>query len=1063
MNPLLCFDTLVRPHLPGVGLAIAYGAYVVKRSASAGVNSTKWERTLMAVKAYLRGMAVYACVRVVLRLATLLYRLLATLPTKAMVSLCCFACSLSLIGRAVMRMSAIRVRVRTLLLDWMAVRLEPPRISVQYGLTSVGASVRVGHPHGEAAAKRNGASRAMVTLIRRLGLTPHQVSGSARPPVEGTRDYYQLSDLGQRPKADEITDSTVFVMVDVDYYADMDFWLSFGRPILIYSFVPTEVAGGGKEQVWRFNDHKVECTVSGGGKYVHELWDYNLDVAWTAYSRWPLLKFGADALGLLTGLFDATGVTVFTIDHFDVGDDRRIISLMPFVQLPYFMDLSDFGARFARLQTKTGEFNILRSMADPPQISLARDGHFGAVTCSLEIFEHQRTAWLYSTTHHLGDTERRCRGLSAANAGVMHDFLHCTEPLAKNMVHAPGAMALHYQTLWPYVFEEGKTYARRYAASPTTLQAYYPRESYNNDFETVVGRVTKPQRAARKKIAQTMTDGSPSQTALEYAAASFVLALVPEAGIGIPLSIAEVGIRQARPTQRIRTAQRKMDCDENFVVRSFQKREAASAPSCPRNISQVPTMHTLQLSSFTLSYKDAVLKTHTWFIPGMNPAQVADSLEKFCDQQGSVHATDYARFDGTITKWLHYNVVFAAMLRWVQPEFKARLLRLLELELNPRATTKQGVKYEPGESRLSGSPITSDGNTVINAFVTYAAALRSGCDEEEAIARIGMPFGDDGVTSGRTPAEVLDKVARELGLVLKCQTLQPGEPVPYLGRLFLDPWTAPYSIQDPLRTLAKLNTTVDSVHKLEQAGRAKAEGYLVTDNESPIVGAWCRAYLRSISPCDSRTDDRRYWLDGQGFTTNSWPQGNRACMRTTVAELLDISITDIVVFEAKLSQYTGGPFQMPVLEVAVHPPAKLESLVGGVIVPQGGDSNSADSPKVEPKVETTADDGQMPGTSGGSSQGHQPSPPKGPHRRKLHGDADTSKKGRGKGNRTSQETGCGDKGTTGTRTVTRRPPTKGAKGKASVPGAGGADKGTDGKASNKSPVNRESISSDGST
>ena len=67
-----------------------------------------------------------------------------------------------------------------------------------------------------------------------------------------------------------------------------------------------------------------------------------------------------------------------------------------------------------------------------------------------------------------------------------------------------------------------------------------------------------------------------------------------------------------------------------------------------------------------------------------------------------------------------------------------------------------------------------------------------------------------------------------------------GEFVPFLGRIFLDPWSTSNSIQDPQRTLPKIHLTCsEDTIPLEVAAVNKAMGYKVNDEHTPIIGAFC--------------------------------------------------------------------------------------------------------------------------------------------------------------------------------------------------------------------------------
>jgi len=133
------------------------------------------------------------------------------------------------------------------------------------------------HSHHDSAVLRSSTTAKMETVITTAGLVPYSVSLSPREAYDGSRCYYSPKDLAVPYRFDEIHDNHVIMLVDVDYYIDMNEILKLGRPILIYTFVPTTVAGKTNEQSWSFKDDKVTFVVRGGSSYGHYLWNYSGD------------------------------------------------------------------------------------------------------------------------------------------------------------------------------------------------------------------------------------------------------------------------------------------------------------------------------------------------------------------------------------------------------------------------------------------------------------------------------------------------------------------------------------------------------------------------------------------------------------------------------------------------------------------------------------------------------------------------------------------------------------------------------------------------------------------
>jgi len=291
-------------------------------------------------------------------------------------------------------------------------------------------------------------------------------------------------------------------------------------------------------------------------------------------------------------------------------------------------------------------------------------------------------------------------------------------------------------------------------------------------------------------------------------------------------------------------------------------------------------------------------------------------LRRFVENEREVVMSDFSRFDATVTEWTRRNVEFACYRRWCSFEHQRELNKLLESELNPLAFTKTGIKYEPGCSRLSGSPLTTDGNTLINAFHSFATLRRCGFTVAESVGRLGLFYGDDGVSTGEVGNAAYVAVARELGLSVKIERCLKHGQVNFLSRIFPDPWSSPSSCQDPLRTLAKLHTTVQTTLPIEECGVAKCEAYLITDAKTPLISDWCSAYLRNTSVKHNHVvEDVPYWVKREDDRNNSWPQCSREFLLDTVATSLGVTAAEVEAVCEQLQDYRGDVMLMPTLSV----------------------------------------------------------------------------------------------------------------------------------------------------
>jgi len=779
------------------------------------------------------------------------------------------------------------------------------------------------HSHADAASLRTSVSLAFEKLIIDASYTPYSVSRAQRDKADGCRYYFMPRDLLQDFRDDVVTDNHILMMVDVDYYVDMNKYLALGRPILLYTFVPREVAGHVPNADYHFEGDEVVYQVHGGGSYRHHLWDYSRDVI-TAHD-----EFG----NLLT----------YTVEQvaLEADETRRIILLNPQVvtsgPIPSRL-LSPLTRRTFRDQ---GLVKSIYQTPDGMNISIARSGSSVCATLPLGLYEAISIRLREAKHPSPGDVERLLHSAKvedcAVTAPVLFDLLGS---VGGGIVTATTVVpAKHFQTLQPLVTEDGKEYASAEAPSLTTSPAVYPTLSYNNEIASIQGRV----------LSQTNTKQPPPK--FSQFAAEFRELLVPIGHRGVPYTISEVIELQNKPLQRGRAAKAMPTLfhTTNFI-KTMMKLEAYTAATDPRNISTVSSDHQMRLSGYTYAFKHDVLDKLEWYGPGKTPTEIAQRLTSIT--AAGAFCRDYSRFDGTISKWLQ-DLCDQIYKRWTGTKYKAEIHQLLTSE-HAHAVTPGGVRYDPGYSRKSGSPLTTDHNTIINAFVSYATLRDAGLDKDKAFARLGLYCGDDGVDY---PDEMVVSraipVAEVFGLSLKCEIVEPGKPVPYCGRIFCDPRTSMSSFQDPTRTLPKLHSVVVPG---KQSLINKCAGYLVTDASTPIIGVWCAKVLEleGDTLVGLRSEDR--WR-----LSMPWPQDDVELIHTTFASTLGLLDVEVREIESLIkSATTLDELPQAVINNDESTAAKIACIIEGFIHPACSfkDASSAEtsspSPESAPAAQSSA-------------------------------------------------------------------------------------------------------------
>jgi hypothetical protein len=807
------------------------------------------------------------------------------------------------------------------------------RRGIQRTLARVSTSVPFGHSHAEAASERNGATESMLACVRAMGLTPYVISPSPREDgLDGVRYYYSLADLNQEIRDNPIGPNHCLVMTDVDYYVDMAELLSYGRPILAYTFHPERVSGSIANGFFTIENDIVKYRVSGGKTVSHGIWDYNQDVIYTQASDLSIWEAIVLSLCRALGFRRSPRGVASHVDQFRLSDHRRIVAITPFAKIHQRVRETLYGTELKRCQythrAGDDEFNILTTLTDDtPVVSLSLNGQLAQATIPLSDYESIIIAHQEATAKHLSDTVRRSK-LAPNEAAVLHRFLNTgIKPTVE--VHQPGKLARHFvcsSSDSKTVFDQPKRYAREFANSPLDISAVFPAECEDNDSASIEGRVTRPQLESSK--------GQKILPRFYKYAADFVAHVVTTKHKGRPWSVSQVDEKQSKPTQRARSRQRSMDYTENFLVKAFQKREAYNGPNEPRNISTCPTTHTLRLSSFTYAFKTECLADKDWYVPGRIPRRIAEDVHDLALRNSELVETDFSRFDGYINRWLRTQVEFPCYLSWVHADERDELHTLLYSELEPKSRTRTKT-YNAGCSRLSGSPLTTDGNTIINAFTAYAAAREEGLSDAEALGAIGLAYGDDGLRSGLVSNHRMETTAKLLGLKLKIENrASKGQHIAFLSRVYPDAWSSTASIQAPKRALMKLHTTTNKTDDINEMGLAKVTGYLITDPLTPFISDWCKTYLR----CSARNalddvtsyDDTPFWARDTACREGPWPQTEGTGLDIIASEL-GVSTSTLLDHVAELQAYDGDVMSIPQLQTGLTPPARTDHVLDGEI------------------------------------------------------------------------------------------------------------------------------------
>lgn len=343
----------------------------------------------------------------------------------------------------------------------------------------------------------------------------------------------------------------------------------------------------------------------------------------------------------------------------------------------------------------------------------------------------------------------------------------------------------------------------------------------------------------------------------------FVTEIVKVAPHDLPLftaSLDEVVEKQTRPAQRaiITFAIDTWNVFATFIQRGFQKAEPNTTVKAARNITTMDPDSKIRAS--TVFYRlSAYAKNLPWYTFGRNLTDVGYAIGNILSKQpadnpyvGAV-ATDFKNMDGSIPGIMREmeRRIALASFDYSEHEFVSKVM---DEQHGNTVRLAFGTQYEQGTGRGSGFGDTSWGNTMDAAFIVLLALMRCGLTFQEAWRNLGLYGGDDGISpvpQGTDPKEfmaALEEVSTEFGMIIKCEFVPHGQPVPFLSRFYGEVWVGgANSMADPRRQMSKLTCTTREAHVDPRIiAHDKGRSYAVTDAQTPGIGDVARKWAAIV-------------------------------------------------------------------------------------------------------------------------------------------------------------------------------------------------------------------------
>jgi hypothetical protein len=707
------------------------------------------------------------------------------------------------------------------------------------------------HTHALAAADRSTAVFFVEKLASRLGLQPFYYQRSSfdeRSSRDGSRSYFWAKDLTATPAAHKLPENPLLCMVDVDQYVDMPNFLSWNRaPVVLYTVQPTAVARTEKNYSFTFDAlDNINYTVTGGGTFKHQIWNYSSDNLTVHY------KVGGLPLWTRSYLIDRRSTSL----------DHEIILLTP---IGTWLGLASLvhsalidGYQLSRLHIAQpgGYARLMLKSQDGVFVSTGRvDQH---LSTSIPAIVDDAIAVLARTSKYdltLPQVQGLVEGEKERSIPLLDYHRHKTG--SKPDVVCPVSEAVRHYQYQPAKFDPLGRPTLVAFMTPLLSAAFCPTRTKSNEEQCIEARVANP--------SQPMLEVSPF---LLDVMREFTALVIPHEHKLRPVDYDEVLDRQDKPTQR-RLFHSTIAAKTRRAIQMFLKAESYGNIKPPRAISVINPVDKRDYSCYMYSF-ESVLKAQPWYAFGLSPLAISERVAYVLRNALFATPTDFSKFDGhgsNIMRMLEHMLLARAF----HPSEHRKIFDLHQSQFNLEAYGTYGTWYLTGYSRASGSPETSIFNTFFNAFVAYLARRMTKVGNkfmspDMAFSGLGIYGGDDGLTAD-VDAKVYVNAAKIVGQELTIETIQRGKPgIKFLARVYSPGvWTGDISnCCDIPRQLSKLHTTVSlgaDVTPLQKL-REKVRSYSLTDPYTPIIGDFCREFLRFSGPIafDEKVRPMATWL-----------------------------------------------------------------------------------------------------------------------------------------------------------------------------------------------------------
>jgi hypothetical protein len=699
------------------------------------------------------------------------------------------------------------------------------------------------HQHSAEAANRAKAMSYFVTAAANCGYKPYVYQMAKRDieaGYEGRMIPTTSKELTLRPRNDKIRPHHAIIMIDCDYKDDKleKFLAKHNNPVLIYTSLPDTAGGTNDATSHTFNEKGELVELVSQTLFKHKIWNWTIDTLHAQKTFWKIRnKSTTYKVELRKIAYNRVIVCLFPMQHYGLVGTQLSKNI-----------ITDRLERLNPVNDKVITMQVT-DKNDELKYSISRVNTFTSVDVTVTEYEalcavsRRNDMTPFTVQSYIPDLEK-------TKAAILSELINPKFEMERiPRVIKPIYGVQNYRFTRVYQYEDAKPSLVSFM-SPFSERCFAPTQSLANTALAAKERVTDLQNNVFSMKAATIT---PFQRQLVNDFLEMLEWTYDKQGEKIenvknklhPVELEDVEKQQKRPTQRriIRTAVVLGDIKLK-KVRNFLKKEAYSEVKPPRMITTYNPKQKVEWSQYMQSLA-MHLKKLPWYAFGKTPKDVAGRVADICSESKLMAGTDFSRMDGHISEKVRKEFELRLMQHLFHPVHSEEIAKLHSRNYNTKASTfPQHISYEAGFSRGSGSPETSNFNSLLSAFIAFCTLMTQVNEDgtkhtkESAWKKLGLFGGDDGL-QGDISGTNFAKVSSEWGQKAKITVWKKGEVgVQFLARDYgPQVWYGdPDSCCDLPRQLRKIHTMVNKGMDPKEMLVLKSLAYYLTDGNTPIIG-----------------------------------------------------------------------------------------------------------------------------------------------------------------------------------------------------------------------------------